>query len=128
MTIDYSKMPLTETHLSVFPGSSTEHRAAVRRDEELRVAERQKRLASQESPFSTPEDRIRIWEQLHGLRLPLNAAHNLVRVVAAQTKMTVEEVHMEQARRAALSTQKISDQKGPAPGSSDLLSAAAAPV
>lgn len=106
MTVDYSRMPLTETHLSIFPGSSTEHRAAVRREEELRLAERQQRLASQESSLASPEDRIRIWEQLHALKLPLATAHSLVRVVAMQTKLAIEDVHTEQARRAALAAQK----------------------
>lgn len=106
MTVDYSRAPLTETHSSIFPGSSTEHRAAVRREEELRLAERQQRLASQESSLASPEDRIRIWEQLHALKLPLAATHSLVRVVATQTKLAIEDVHAEQARRATLAAQR----------------------
>jgi hypothetical protein len=47
------------------------------------------------------EERIRIWERLHGLRLPSTSAHALVRVVATQTHLSVGEVQAEQRRRSA---------------------------
>jgi hypothetical protein len=49
------------------------------------------------------EERIRIWERLHALRLPRSTGHVLVMVIATQTRLTVGQVHDEQRRRAALS-------------------------
>jgi hypothetical protein len=73
--------------------------AAIKRDEE-RAAERRKQLEAQVSPLNEPHERIRIWEEVHALSLPLAHRHRLVGVIAAQTGLTVEQVHQEQHRRA----------------------------
>ena len=80
--------------------SAADRRAAILREEQERAAERQERLASQRSPMYSPAERIRIWERLHSLSLPQNPAHSLVRVIAAQTDISVPEIHQEQRRRA----------------------------
>jgi hypothetical protein len=79
----------------------TDRRAAIEREEQERAAERQRRIASQCSPLHGPADRIRIWEELHGLALPRSLTHKLVRVIAAQTELTVRQVQEEQQRRAS---------------------------
>jgi hypothetical protein len=82
-------------------GTAEERRAAVIRADQEQAASRLERLASQTSPLNDPEERIRIWEKLHDLRLPRSADHNLVRVIAEQTDLTVQLVQQEQRRRAA---------------------------
>jgi hypothetical protein len=57
-------------------------------------------LAAQVSPAKDADERIRIWEQLHALRLPRASGHALVSVIAAQTRLTIGQVHDEQRRRA----------------------------
>ncbi len=86
--------------VSMGAGSTADRRAAVQREQQERAAERQKELASQTSPMNGPADRIRIWERLHGLNLPRAASHKLVRVIAVQTELTVQQVQDEQQRRA----------------------------
>jgi hypothetical protein len=82
--------------------NSSERRAAVQREEQERAAARKEELASQSSPLHGPEDRIRIWEKLHALRLPSSGTHKLVRLIATQTELSVQQVQEEQRRRAAV--------------------------
>src|SRR5262245_43667817 len=79
--------------------TTTDRRAEFRRLELERAEERQRRLAEQTSPQNTAEQRIRIWEELHGLGLPRSTTHNLLRLIATQTALTLEEVRAEQQRR-----------------------------
>lgn len=83
------------------PGSAAEHRLQVQHAAEERAALRTSELAEQISPANAVEERIRIWERLHALRLPGASGHALVSVIATQTHLTVGEVHEEQRRRAA---------------------------
>lgn len=87
---------------AVFGAGATtaDRRAAVQREEREREVLRQENLAAQRSPLNTPEARIRIWERLHSLSLPINRTHKLVRVIAQQTGLTVREVQEEQRHRA----------------------------
>ena len=82
-----------------FEGSIADRRAAAQRDEEDRIAQRKKFLAALTSPHHEPQRRIRLWEQLHAMHLPQAAEHRLIAVIAAQTALSVEQVHAEQARR-----------------------------
>ncbi|MET0983974.1 MAG: hypothetical protein ABW034_01075 [Steroidobacteraceae bacterium] len=81
--------------------TTAERKASAQRRYDEFQAERRKQLDAQASPFNTPEERIRIWEQLHELRLPRDAEHRLVRIIALQTELSVAEVQSEQQRRAA---------------------------
>ena len=82
-------------------GSAADRRAAAQREEQERNAQRQKYLAALTSPQHDPQRRIRLWEQLHAMHLPRDADHRLVRAIATQTALTVEQIQQEQARRAA---------------------------
>jgi hypothetical protein len=59
-------------------------------------------LAEQSSRLKTAEERIKIWERIHEVSLPRNAAHNLVEIIAANTGLTEADVREEQQRRADL--------------------------
>ena len=76
-----------------------ERRAAAVRAEEERVQLRASKIEAQSSPFATPQERIRLWESLHGLALPRDPSHRLIRVIATATGLTVQDVHDEQTRR-----------------------------
>ena len=78
-----------------------DRRAAVLRAEQERVEERRSKIDALTSPFAAPEERIRLWEELHGVRLPRTADHSLVRVIANRTALSVEQIHDEQQRRVA---------------------------
>lgn len=56
-------------------------------------------LAEQSSTLNAPAERIRIWEQRHGLPLPTSPSHRLLDVVAAGTGLSLEEVQEEQLSR-----------------------------
>jgi len=65
---------------------------------------RQQELGEQRSPLNTPADRIRIWERLHQLPMPLSPSHRLITVIAAHTGLTLAEVLAEQRLRATAKT------------------------
>jgi hypothetical protein len=83
-------------------GSVAERRAAVLLADEARAAERRRELDTQTSPAKDPQERIRIWERLHALRLPVQATHPLVAIIASDTELTRRDVETEQLRRRGL--------------------------
>lgn len=93
-------VPLRDEISHTFPSNTgSEYRRKIREAEQERAALRADELASQVSPMKDAEARIRIWERLHALRLPRSSSHVLVRVIAAQTQLTIGEVQEEQRRR-----------------------------
>jgi hypothetical protein len=87
-------------YANIAAGSIGDRRAEIQRQEAERAAERQEQLNAQTSPLNDPQERIRIWERLHALRLPLTPGHKLIRVIAMQTELAVQQVQQEQQRRA----------------------------
>lgn len=82
-------------------GDVAERRAQIEQQNQERAAERQQQIALQSSPLSGPEERIRLWEKLHALNLPRSAKHKLLRVIAEQTNLSIQDVLDAQQRRAA---------------------------
>mgnify|MGYP003578013405 CR=1 FL=1 len=93
------RVPYEMSHAA--PSTVAEFRLKVQQAEQERAAMRAGELAAQTSPAKGAEERIRIWERLHELRLPRSSGHALVRVIAMQTHLSVGQVHEEQRRRAA---------------------------
>jgi hypothetical protein len=81
-------------------GTVTERRAAAERAVAEREEWRLNQLSSQAAPHKLPEERIKVWEQLHGLDLPRAPNHKLLALIAAQTRLDMREVLAEQLRRA----------------------------
>jgi hypothetical protein len=79
-----------------------DRRAAVLLAEEERAALRRSQIEAQSSPLMTAEERIRLWESLHGLSLPRDLQHKLVHVIATNTGLSAREVRDEQLRRNEL--------------------------
>jgi hypothetical protein len=68
--------------------------------EQFRAEERRQReMAEQSSTLNPPEVRIRAWEKVHGVRLPVDPAHPVLLVVATATDLTLEQVQEEQRKR-----------------------------
>lgn len=94
-----------ETHAGLL--NTSDRRASCEREELERQTLRREQLALQCSPLKTPEERIGLWERLHALVLPRGGTHKLVRVIATQTGLSVQEVQSEQQRRAGHRTEVI---------------------
>src|SRR6201996_3419226 len=71
--------------------------------QQAEAAERRRMdLAEQSSRLKTAEERIRIWERIHEVTLPRDAAHRLVDIIATNTGLADSDVRDEQQRRASL--------------------------
>ena len=90
--------PLTSTAVDIM----LDHRARLAIEEETRLAKRVAAQAAQCEISTAPETRIRAWERLHELRLPSDAGHPIVTIVALATHLTMAEVwQVQQSRDAA---------------------------
>ena len=79
--------------------TADERRATALRMEEERQEARRSALAEQVSIHHSARERIDIWERLHALRLPSQPSHPLLKVIAKQTSLTVQDIVQEQQRR-----------------------------
>ena len=87
-------------HMSYAGEANADFRARIAR-RQAEVAEvRQRDLIEQASTINSPDRRIRIWERLHEITMPLDASHRLLGAIAAQTGLTVAQVQTEQYNRA----------------------------
>ena len=77
----------------------TAHRARLAIEEDARAQQRQLDLEEQRSQLNSPDVRIRKWEKVHGLRLPSDAAHPVLEVIAVGTRLTLAEIRAEQQAR-----------------------------
>jgi hypothetical protein len=94
-------MPMPHESSSYGAISAADNRTQIERRQKELAAERQRQIALQSSPLSEPDERIRLWEKLHALRLPKSNAHTLLRVIAEQTNLTLQQVLSVQQHRAA---------------------------
>jgi hypothetical protein len=101
-----------DNNLFAFAGTATERREAAEREQLRREAERRKFIVAQSSPQYEPQQRIQLWEHLHAMRLPPAADHRLVRVIAKQTALTVEQVQKEQVRRTTATNSVVVTESG----------------
>ncbi|MEO7385686.1 MAG: hypothetical protein ABIX37_01990 [Gammaproteobacteria bacterium] len=76
-----------------------EYRTRVLQQQADTAERRRQDLKDQASTLKTPAARIRVWERLHQARLPKEATHGLVAVIAANTGLTTEQVQDEQRER-----------------------------
>ena len=63
-------------------------------------ADKENRLAEQQSIHTPPATRIALWESRHGLALPRDPHHPLIGIVAQNTGLDVAQVIAECERRA----------------------------
>lgn len=96
MSLNHRNLPPIE--IGNVAGAADRRAQAIRLAQE-RAQQREQRLALQTSPQSTPQERIRLWEELHALQLPRSSTHRLLRVIATHTALTMQQVREEQERR-----------------------------
>jgi hypothetical protein len=82
----------------------------LRIEQEIRESRRERHRAEQCNTFNSPERRIYEWEQLHGLKLPLEPSHPLLMAVVKGTQLSIAQIRDEQSARAALGPHRIDDQ------------------
>src|ERR1043165_349899 len=78
---------------------SQEGRVAAERASEERAALRQSRIERQASPQLSALERVEHWERFHGVRLPADPRHPLLRVIAVDTALALDDIRAEQVRR-----------------------------
>lgn len=77
-----------------------DYRAQAARAEEEKAEQRRLKSAELHSDLNSPETRIRAWERLYELRLPVDANHPVLDVIAVSTHLTLDQVRDEQRARA----------------------------
>jgi len=80
--------------------TNNDYRARIAHHQADMLERRQRELLEQTSTLNPPNARIRIWERLHQLTMPRDPNHRLLAIIAANTGLTLEEVHDEQRLRA----------------------------
>jgi len=84
--------------------SVSDHRARIAREQEEIEQSRLAALAGQVAITNNPSERIHIWEQLHGLSMPLSSTHRLLDVIATATDLQLDQVQeVQRLRRLAAS-------------------------
>jgi hypothetical protein len=81
-----------------------DYRTRLAIEERERAERRRIELAEQSSNLNPPDVRIRTWEKLHGLRMPTDAMHPILDIIAIGTRLTLEDVLEEQRARSAKAT------------------------
>jgi hypothetical protein len=87
------------------------HAERLALEAEERRHQRQRALAEQSSTANPPDVRIRAWEKAHALRMPGDAAHPVLDVIAYGTGLTLEQIREEQRARLALHTKRSAKSK-----------------
>jgi hypothetical protein len=95
------------------------HAERLAQDAEERLHQRQLELAEQRSTANPPAVRIRAWEKVHALRMPGDAAHPVLDVIAHVTGLALEQIHEEQRARLALRTKRSAAQHASEPAKSN---------
>ena len=93
-------MELTRTHAEMLAAEAAA-RAATRRVE----------LEELRSELSSPEQRVRAWERVHKLALPLDPNHPVLRVIAVKTRLTMQDVQAVQRADAERRAARLRSQK-----------------
>jgi hypothetical protein len=79
--------------------SIADHRARLAHEQEEIQQRRLEAQSGQVAIVNSPAERIRIWEELHGLPLPRTPTHKLLRIIAAATDLQLEQVREVQRLR-----------------------------
>lgn len=108
-------------HLPFAGEPNADFRARIARRQAEAAEVRQRELVEQASTINSPDLRIRIWERLHEITMPLDAAHRLLGVIAAQTGLTMAQVQAERHNRAhppavTPAAQPVDPEAAPPPG------------
>jgi hypothetical protein len=85
-----------------------DHRERLALEEEERERKRINQFEELRSEVNSVPIRIRAWEKMHGLRLPSDPAHPILRVIASTTGISMACLRQEQqARRVSQVTRPV---------------------
>ena len=84
-----------------------DHLARLAVEEKMRAETRRLEQAELCLSSYSPAARIRAWEKMHGLQLPLKATHPILQVIASATHLTLAEVPQEQHTLMAARTRRL---------------------
>jgi hypothetical protein len=87
--------------------STADYRTRMARIQAEALEHWQKQLAEQSSVLNSPSDRIRVWERRHQIDLPRDPEHRLIKLIAANTGLSAEDVYAEQRLRAEARTRVV---------------------
>jgi hypothetical protein len=96
---------------SMYPGDpmprpaaeiAAERREQIAHERAAQQADKDRNLARQRSIETAPATRIALWESRHGLSLPRDPAHPLMKLIATGTDLDLAQVEAEHQRRALL--------------------------
>lgn len=76
-----------------------------------RAAKRRVELEELRSDLKSPEERVHAWERVHGLTLPASPNHPILDLVAANTRLTMQEVQAVQRSDATRRAANVARQK-----------------
>lgn len=104
-----SSNPLNFFDSSAYASQQSEllrtHAQMLAAEADANAARRRVELEELCSDLMSPEQRIRAWERVHGLRLPRDPNHRILASIALKTRLTLEQVQAVQndfaARRMA---------------------------
>ncbi len=88
-----------------------EHRERIALEEEERERKRTSQLEELRSEINSVPVRIRAWEKMYGLRLPSDAAHPILPVIASTTGISLASLRQEQQARRLISQRAHSQQE-----------------
>jgi hypothetical protein len=83
------------------PDYAADHRERLARLRAEAAQRREEELVQQRSMLNTPDARVRIWERVHHLALPNDPQHPVLRVIAQQTSLHIDDVLEVQRERGA---------------------------
>ena len=86
-------------HLPTAGASRNECRERAAEIKAEQEAQRHRAKSEQSSDRYTAQERIRLWESLHGAQLPRDANHPVLAVIAVSTALTLAQVRAEQEQR-----------------------------
>lgn len=78
------------------------HAEMLAAEANARADKRRVALEELRSDVRSPEERVRAWERVHGLTLPIDPHHPILNLIAANTRLTIQEVQAVQRNDAAL--------------------------
>ena len=79
--------------------TNTDYRGRIKKQAAEALKQRQHDRAEQISESNSPAARIKIWEGLHQIVLPQDSNHRVLRIVAARTGLSIEQIRTEQRER-----------------------------
>src|SRR2546430_17314572 len=77
------------------------HAERLALEEHERAQQKRLELEEQRSDENPPDVRIRPWEKVHRLRMPSDAMHTILDVIAGRSRLTLPQAQGEHRRRVA---------------------------